>query len=470
MSHGSIEGARMDSQVKLSWTRRAPVVVSEDRGFLGWPEIAVVPLLVTAMLTHPLDDLGNLQMDTLRVAWIDIGFGIVLMAAILVALVRPLDLAMPVGTTPVLVLAFALAYPLLLGVLEGNPPENVLFHGRVVFHYASFFLLWQLIRDRRSSRNILLMVVFLATVAAAYAFLARIMGWQWHNAMSEVWFGSDVLSRGYGWWSAMEWYVYGAVIALSYAWIGDGPVLKRRVMGVVCLVLVAATVSTYIRGDLLGLAVGVVGVALLGSRTYTAFETLWRRFRSAAPFVGLVAAVVALATWNTAWPFLARVLLRMSSIVDPNLAGGVGAGTREERVTALRTGLSSAWHHPFGHGLGIPQEGLSVEWAKLQYYATHNGVAWVGIYAGLVGLILVGLALGVLVVLLGRIAIRQREEEWAPVAAFGVFIAMLAQSLSASVLFDSQFTYPLVAIVLVTALRFADRHDSHRERLGSPPA
>lgn len=424
--------------------------------FLAWPEVGVVPLIVCALLLHPLGDAMTLQVGSLTVQWIDVGLAVVVGATAAAAMVCPPRLDMPaVAGTAVLVLSLVLAYPIVIGLAEGRAVESVLRQGRVAVYWASFFLVWQLVWNRRAARNLLLLISWLVGLGAAYALLAHVMGWEWENAMSVWVLGDQVISRGFGWWSAMPWYPYGAVIAIAYAWLSDAPRARRWPMGALGVALVVATLSTYIRGDLVGLLAGLSAVAALSWRTWDRFEVLWRRFRTAVPVALLVLATALAATWSSTGSVVRLVGIRALSIINADAYSGSGAATRKDRLTAMREGLRYAWDNWLGIGYGVPREGETRLFSRLTYWASHNFLSWTGFYLGLAGLVIAVAALVVIAWTLASVARHHGEHDWAPVAAFGVFAALVGQSLASTVFFDSMYQYPLVPVLLVIGLRSA---------------
>jgi hypothetical protein len=423
--------------------------------FLGWPAVSVVVVMLATALYDPLSRLGSISAAGVAIQPIDLALVCIVIATLLYGLATTRWKPAPRPLWPLLTLILLLAWPVILGVWRDHELQTVMFQGRVIVYYALFFVYWQLIPNRRASASLILVVVAIAAVTAAYALVARVAGWQWINSMSGVVTAQGVaLSRGFGWWSAFPWCVYGAVAAFAYAWLGRASRNRRTLMALVSAALVASSLSTLIRGDVVGLVLGFVVVLYAGLRRQYAKAWIIRRFWKGVPVALLLVGLVLVLAVTIGGTYVDAVAERVSSIVAPVVsASGSSGGTRELRIEAMRDGLASSVRHPLGVGYGN-EPGREASTSALNYLAGHNQVAWMGYFLGIVGILVALLCVVRIGVHLARSSRHEATYEWAAVASTAILAAILGQSLGAAYLFGSPHVYPMVPVFLAIAWVF----------------
>jgi hypothetical protein len=421
---------------------------------LGWPAIGIVPMMLVAALFQPLSQISPVAVGTITVEPIDVGLFCVFVVVLLESLSRTEWKPVPRPMWPMVTLILVLAWPIVVGSYKGNGFQSVMYQGRVAVYYVLFFAYWQLIPSKRVAANLLHTMTGIAVIAAAYGLLAHIAGWQWQNSMSTVPTSQGTLSRGYGWWSAMPWYVWGAIIAGAYSWLSSASSGRRIVMACVSGLLVVSSLSTLIRGDVIGMVLGFCVVAFVGLRHSGTWRSAVKRLWVALPVIALVVILGAGLAYSTNKAYVSAVSERAMSIVGASQSTSSGAqATRELRINAMSSGLRSAVQSPLGIGYGYPL-GRVVDLADVNYLAGHNLIAWAGYFYGLVGLGVIVLCFIGISLHLRRVVADEREHSWAATAAVAILVAMLGQSMGAAYFFGSPHVYVLVPIILAITWTF----------------
>ena len=412
------------------------------------------PLIVFAAGYQPLIARGRLGVGTVAVEPTDIGIAIALCAAAVLWFRRGHPLSLRPEFLLVAGLVAVLFAPVFIGLADGHSWQSSLYPARAAAALLVFFATWELVRDGAAAARVLTCVLVVALVGAAAGALAHVMGWQWSNAMSTVVTTAEgTISRGYGWWSAMPWYVYGSIVAVGIALLARTTPWRRRAAWVAAALLALSTVSTLIRGDFLGLVAGILALIVIVFLASTKGSPLRRRLVLAVATTACLL-VVAVGAAAVVRPSAVRALgERTISIFVPSATSAYAQATRSDRVEAATYGVKASLEYPLGIGYGYPTPVLTLTEARGRYFATHSGIAWVGTYLGIVGGVLFALAAAALAVIAVRHTLRSSRATWAAAAALGILVAMVMQSAAASVLFSDHYTYPLAPIVLAIALK-----------------
>jgi hypothetical protein len=422
--------------------------------FIGWPAVSVVAMMLAAALYDPLSQISALTLGRVTLLPIDIGLACVGTVVILEALVRTHWKPVPRPLWPMATLILLLAMPIFVGLYKGYGVQSVMYQGRVAVYYTMFFAYWQLIPHKRIATNLLSVIVAIAAIGATYGLVAHAMGWQWQNGMSNVPTSSGSLSRGYGWWSAMPWYVWGAVIAFAYAWLSSASSGRRLVAGCVAGALVVSSLSTFIRSDFVGMVLGFVVVVLFGLRDASTWRRAVNRLWVSLPVLALVVVLLGGLAFTINRSYTSAVTERVRSIVGATQTSSHTAEvTREIRINAMADGMRSALRYPLGIGYGyLP--GREVDVSVVKYESGHNGIAWLGFYMGSVGAVIVLFCFARLGFKLRRLVLTEDEYRWAAISVVAIFAAMIGQSLGAAYYFDSPHVYVLVPLLLAMAWTF----------------
>ena len=424
------------------------------RPLLGWPAIGIVSMMLGAALFQPLGQIGPLVVGGITVEPIDMGLFCVCAVMLLESLIRTEWKPLPRPVWPMVTLILVLAWPIVVGFYAGNAFQSVMFQGRVAAYYVLFFAYWQLIPTKRIAANLLHTMVGIAVIAAAYGLLTHILGWQWQAGWSSVPTSQGNISRGYGWWSAMPWYVWGAIICAAYSWLSSASTGRRVVMACISGLLVVSTLSTFIRGDLVGIVLGFCFVAFVGLRPSATWRRAVKRLWVGLPVIALVVILGVGLAYSANKAYVSVVIERAMSIVGASQsAPSTAQVTAEIRIHAMSGGLRSAVNAPLGIGYGYPP-GREADLADVNYLAGHNALAWAGYFYGLVGLGVLVLCFIGISLHFRRIVASEHEYGWAATAAVAILVAILGQSVGAAYFFGSPEVYVLVPIFLAMVWMF----------------
>jgi hypothetical protein len=194
---------------------------------------------------------------------------------------------------------------------------------------------------------------------------------------------AGVLRRDYGFASAFI--VYPALGLGGAAYLLHGA-RRQFAAAVVAGLGILATLLTLIRGEIFGLAFGLVLIAAIHRS-----PRLVRMSRAPVVLASIVVVLAgSLGFWVTS-PATARAVVEraLPGVVPQSSAAEENVRFREQAVSA---GFAAASQHPFGVGL-VPDQALLGSSGVAVGYAAHSGVAWIAPYAGWAGIVLVGLAL-----------------------------------------------------------------------------
>ena len=254
-----------------------------------------------------------------------------------------------------------------------------------------YFGLGRVIRERefeldKAVRN--LVVVALGLVA--YMVLARVANTPFENEtnlaighLGAVETTGGVLRRDFGFASAFI--VYPAIGLAGGAYLLHGPRRTAQAAAILGIGIVA-TLLTLIRGEIFGLVLGLVVIALMSTRA-----TSLRLSRPAALVAGFAVLLIgALGLW-VASPSTARGVAERSlpGIVQQSAEADQNATFRQQ---AVRAGISAAGRHPAGVGF-VPDQSITAKSGVDLGYIAHSGMTAMAAYAGWIGLVLTTLAL-----------------------------------------------------------------------------
>ena len=432
---------------------------------LAAPHHTLLPLLVTSVAYQAFVEAFPLTVGGVFVEPTYIALAFLVTGVLLFAFRRPGPAGRAPIATEVGLFVAVLCVPALVGVVGGHELQSVLRAGRPAAFYAAFFVAWYLIRSECQVRWVMWAVAYLGLLAGGYLVLSRLMGWQWSNGMSLVELSSGVVSRGYGWWSAMPWYVYSSLILMAFAVHSREPRRVRMWALAGSALMLVAVISTFVRGDFVGF-LGGAAVVSLSAVTSSDGGSVTRR-RLGVMVVASFLVVAALVSFGQSVPLVRDATERITSIANPAATVTGAAGSREYRLVGIAIGWSNAVRHPFGTGYGYAQSGPTAKQLSDSQYASHGVLSWVGTYLGWVG---GAFALVVMFLVALRVASRiQRASgpmNWTAVGAAAILAAMFAQGLSENVFFTFMPTYPLIPLMLVVVFRSSPKElDGHPVRV-----
>ena len=192
-----------------------------------------------------------------------------------------------------------------------------------------------------------------------------------------------VLRRDFGFASAFI--IYPVIGLAGAAFLLHGP--RRTAPAAAMLAVgIVATLLTLIRGEIFGLVIGLIVIALMSTRA-----TALRLSRPAAIVAGCaVLLIAALGLW-VASPSTARGVAERSlpGVVRQSAEATQNAKYRQQ---AVRAGISAAGRHPAGVGF-VPDEAITAKSGADLGYIAHSGLTAMAAYAGWLGLIVTALAL-----------------------------------------------------------------------------
>jgi hypothetical protein len=254
--------------------------------------------------------------------------------------------------------------------------------------------------------------------------------------------GNEELRRDFGLGSAFIIYPMLALGAVAYSVYGR----FQRSAVLLAAIGVLATLLTLIRGEIFGLAVGVIAMLLMRPRRLGPA----RRGRSILALAGC----------------LCIAFLGVASL-DPTLAGGMlqrslpglthqsayADSTAEYRAEAFQAGLASAQRHPAGIGF-VSLDEVAHSGTDPNFVA-HSTPAWFLVYSGWLGLAVAVLA--ALAVL--QAGLRARScLDWTRAAFVGTWLMLVVTSLAAEALVGQPWIIMLAAMAL--ALRVSPSEET----------
>jgi len=451
-SHDSLEARNVPEQSsdqEDTIVERFLTTVREDWRLL----LAAVPLLVAAIFYQPLFEL-DLGIGSVRIEPIDLPMLLAVALGLPVAARMWRELWRSPGVVAMLAIVVVLALPILIGLAAGNDLQSVLRGARLTLAFATFVALLPLIAGRRQVRLLLWVIFWLTVVAAVFGGLARMLGVEWANGMSLVPVSGGVISRGFGWWSAMPWYALSVTMAAAYLMVCDSPPWRRAAILVIGAFVFGTSLATLVRSQLLGVVLGLLCVAVL--LVIVRRSLGWRRvvLRLGVVLVGLAAGGLFFA-WALSPPTFTALAERTTSIVASGASSEAADVNRNLRVLAIQEAAAVASEHPFGLGYGRDSGAMSMHKVIRDYWSTHSGAAWPLFVLGWVGTALLAAALAFILVLAFRWIGSGTGEGWSGVAVLGVTVCLIGQSAGASYAFSQMYVFPLVPILVAMALREA---------------
>jgi hypothetical protein len=375
----------------------------------------------------------------------------VLLALVLVRALLPRERARPAAPLGgVVIILFGLWAAVMIiagirGVLAGHDLVSILRLETPLIYAVGFYVgLGRIVRERefdlrKAVRNLLIVAIGFV----AYMAFARLTNSPFETEETVGRLGTVVttggeLRRDYGFASAFILYPLLALAGAAYLLYSRRHVaLAAAVAGLGTL----TTLLTLIRGEIFGLFVGLVVIAVISNRS-----TLQRAFRMRALVAATVVfAIAGLALWTVDAP-VAR------GIVERSLPGFVeqteaAESTADYRQDALDHGFAAAKEEPTGVGL-LPEDALIAADFDVGYL-THSGVTTALVYTGWIGLAAAVLAL---LGLLWASFRMPRPVPWLHPFFVGSVLMMVIYSFAANGLLGQGWVIGLAG--LIAALRF----------------
>jgi hypothetical protein len=313
----------------------------------------------------------------------------------------------------------------------------------------------RLFRERQLRLGVVLRLsILVGLVLVLYLYLMTVLDRPFEapgeTALGQVVTSSgDILRRDYGFYSAFIFYPTIALLGMS------NMLYARRnfiAWGLFALLGVSATLTTLIRGQILGLAAGFLVLLVLGRGKFMPQRVARPNRARVAIVIGGCVATAALGLSATNPSYALALIQRAVPVLEQSDAA---VQTAELRETALTSAVEHAERHPFGIGFlsvtALIDRGLDPELIE------HSLPAAVLYYLGWPAL----LCIATLFVLLAR------ESRLVPAAApwlhpffVSTLVMMALYGFGATGLFRQPFVIGLGAYVL--AARFSARGDLHR--------
>jgi hypothetical protein len=247
------------------------------------------------------------------------------------------------------------------------------------------------------------------------------------------------LRRDYGFASAFILYPLLALGGAAYLLHASR---RGAAAAAVAAVGIVSTFSTLIRGEIFGLVLGLVAIALLRN------ESALRGMGKLRAVLALVAVMVV--TVPVLWTIDASLT---RGIVERSLPWFVtqtdtAESTADYRRQAVSAGFEAARSEPVGVGL-VPADDLGGETSITLGHVAHSGVTTMLVYTGWVGLVAAVLAIGGIVWASFRLP---RPRPWLHPFFVGSMVMLTVYSVAAAGLVGQGWVTGLAA--LVAALRF----------------
>jgi len=281
-------------------------------------------------------------------------------------------------------------------------------------------------------------VAVVAIGLATWMFVARMLGYEFHDSgLGEVPTGEDTfVRRNFGF--AAAFILYPTLALVGIAGMSHGGNRNWRWV-LVAFVGTVATLTTLIRGEILGLVLGALVILWLRSRS----QRTTARVRTAIQLgFALVATIVALFAVS---PTLGSAIVQR---VLPFTEQAAGAELNADyRRKAVETGFRVANLHPAGLGV-LDVTRLDAAGIDRGYLA-HSGVATLLLFAGWPALVSALLAI---VAIAWRSYVLPTAAPWIHPAFVGILIMLSVYSIGAAGLAGEPWVIPVGA--LAVAARF----------------
>lgn len=252
----------------------------------------------------------------------------------------------------------------------------------------------------------------------------------------------SVVRRDFG--SATAFIIYpvlglAGVSGMAYA-------SRKRASAMLAFIGIVATLITLIRGEIFGLALGIVAILALRSR---GSETTSRLRTAAVLASGCAVVLLSLAYIN---PGVRDAIVQRSL---PGIAteSKTAQQTAEYRMQALNLGFSVARKDP--SGIGFRSDEVLMQMNIDPEYLGHSAPAWLLVFTGWPGLIA---SVMTLLALIGRSFRIPSEPAWLHPAFVGIVLLMVVYSFGANGPVGQPWVISLLAMVV--ALRFSLRRSS----------
>ena len=339
----------------------------------------------------------------------------------------------------VLVMAFAAAR----AMLDGVPAASVLRGDLAVIYWPMlYFGFTRVLAEKSVSKRLLWRNLVLVAVGfAVYMFVARAFNHSFQDTgLANVPTGTgETVQRNFGFASAFTIYPVLALGAIS----AMANTRDHRVRWtLVASIGVIATLMTLVRGEIFGLAVGILLVLWLSPSR----QSVSGRARTAVQLAAVVGAAFVVVA--AADPKLGHAVVERAVPFTQQAEGATA--NADYRLEAMSAGIRVAREHPLGLGV-LDEQGLLAH--EVQFgYLVHSGLATTLVYGGWVAL-----AAAVLAVLaaIRRSFTAPAAGRWMHPAFVGAIVMLCIYSLGAAGLAGDSWVVPLGA--LVVALRFGVR-------------
>lgn len=417
----------------------------------GW-EAALIPMCLASVGYSAFVAPGQLVIGALTIEPTDVAFVIALVCAAIAYYREGMrDVAATTWLCTVTLMLLFL-FPVLIGLTQGHHWETALRPARLGLYWSLLVLVPALVASRASAERLLLALSATAVGAGVLAVVSFLAGWAWlGSGRDTVPTSQGVVVRGFGLPSALPWYCLGALLCLSYALFSSAGRYARIVVGAGGVFLAAITIATLGRGNYLALVFGLLAIGVLAVVKYGSVRALlgaigWRRLLST-----LAVLIVCIGIVGAIRPsYFSLVIERTASVFETGTSYGADFN-RELRTSGMREGLRSAVEAPLGigYGWGDAQRKLPrLSERTVAYYGTHSGIAWVGLYLGIAGAVILFMAAVPVVVRLAWGCSGGRSMWWGSVAVASLIVALVAQSAGSAVLFGTPETLGMIPIIV----------------------
>jgi hypothetical protein len=335
---------------------------------------------------------------------------------------------------------FVLAVAGARAVVGGTPAASVVRGDLALFYWPFlYFGFTRVLAEREMNTRLLWRnLALVATGFAAYMFISRALNHTFQDpGLALVPTGpGETVPRNFGFASAFT--IYPVLALAGVAGMANDRVHRLR-WTLLAAVGVIATLTTLVRGEIYGLALGVLIVLVLSPRRGAAAG------RSRTSIQLAVAAGVALLAVLAVDPKLGHaVIQRAVPFTGQAEEATVNA---DYRFKAMGAGITVARKHPVG--LGVLDEAALEKHDIDPGYLVHSGFATLLILGGWVAL---AAAVLVLLAVVRRSFQTVSAPRWVQPAFVGTIVMLSVYSLSAAGLAGDTWVMPLGA--LVVALRF----------------